>query len=402
MAMDDPTRTPDLGDLSKGQQLDGADLLVASKEERTTKGTPPKPFYVIAFKNATGHLVARIWSEKMEPWQDVSPGDVVQVTGRVEEGFGGEGFQLNVTRAPSRVEDENHPLRDLLNDHYPGDVAELEARFRALVDRIEHPGCRLYLRRFFETACPWSDFRTAPAATDNHHNYIHGLLEHSVEVAEIAVEAAEKPGIRDHVNRDLLITAALIHDAGKVDEYQWKGVPIDFSPKERLYNHLTSGPLMAHQAFDHHREELEQEGFTERELDHLIHYQVSHHGSQEWGSPTPPRTPGAQILHQADMTSAHVRKITNMMEQQEPDPHGLYPGAQWGDFRRGIPVEPGTSDDPLAEQWGSSREVSLEEGASGQPEGDLFERALAEADEVADDLSAQTEEPAKAPRTPVR
>ena len=96
---------------------------------------------------------------------------------------------------------------------------------------------------------------------------------------------------------------------------------------------------MMAQLMERHGEELEAAGFGWEDAKHVIHVIVSHHGKLEYGAPTTPGTLEAQIIHQADMTSAAVRKVVNLISSTEPDRHGKYEG-RWSDVGHGLRASP--------------------------------------------------------------
>jgi len=102
----------------------------------------------------------------------------------------------------------------------------------------------LYLKNLLEAF--WNDnefvskFKTAPAAKKMHHAYIGGLIEHTLSMALLADKiAAHYKGI----DRDLLITSAILHDIGKIREFDYK-IKIDYSDEGRLLNHIVIGVQM--------------------------------------------------------------------------------------------------------------------------------------------------------------
>jgi 3'-5' exoribonuclease len=157
-----------------------------------------------------------------------------------------------------------------------------------------------------------SAFHSWPAAISMHHAYEGGLLAHTIEVTEIALHIADR---FPHVNRDVLIAAALWHDYGKILEYRLVDPYAHVNPADGDYaefdtakswvrdsnamSHLLSSAMQFHQAALTH-------SVDRATRDAVIHCIHAHHGPvKEWGSPEAPRTIEALILHQADMLSSH-------------------------------------------------------------------------------------------------
>ena len=174
-------------------------------------------------------------------------------------------------------------------------------RLRSLIDSIHSQPLRETCRTLLTDAA----FLKAPAAAKMHHAYTGGLVAHTVEVAEIALQIAASTD--DHtnamLNRDILLTAALWHDYCKIHEYtevngEWIYSTDNYN---RRIGHIT-GSVLAFLV----RAEAGCNNITQPTLDAITHAMLAHHGPvREWGSPVAPQTIEALILHQADMLSAN-------------------------------------------------------------------------------------------------
>ncbi len=174
---------------------------------------------------------------------------------------------------------------------------ELEERLRNVVDSIGDAEIRTLVKNVLEEGFTHSEveptipFERAPASRSTHHAYPGGLLEHTVSVAEMAVALAEVFGgvYGVEVNVDIVRAAAVLHDYGKVTSYEEKeDGGYKLSDLGRRIDHLSviTAELYARGA------PLE-----------LVHAVAAHHGR---GSPVPPNTPEAMIVHQADRTDAEM------------------------------------------------------------------------------------------------
>ena len=142
-------------------------------------------------------------------------------------------------------------------------------------------------------------FRMAPAATWNHHAWLGGLLEHTLSVARLCDSIAVHYG--PGIDRDLLITAALLHDIGKVREIGAQpGFP--YTEEGRLLGHILLGLRMVADAAASVR------GLTGDRLLLLEHLIAAHQGRYEWQSPREPKTAEARILHYADDLDAKLNR----------------------------------------------------------------------------------------------
>jgi len=143
----------------------------------------------------------------------------------------------------------------------------------------------------------YEKFTTCPGAMRHHHNYIGGLLEHTLSVTAMALTIAPMGS-----SNDLIIAGGLLHDIGKMFEYDWSGCSIQMTTEGKLCGHIAIGIRIL-------------QGYVETtKLDYetyfaLLHMIVSHHGKPEWGSPIEPVMKEAIALHQADALDAQMWKI---------------------------------------------------------------------------------------------
>ena len=135
-----------------------------------------------------------------------------------------------------------------------------------------------------------------------HHAYLGGLLQHSVDVTELALAMAETIGNTD---KDLITAGALLHDIGKVKEIS-AGMGFPYTTEGRLLGHITMSALMVREA----ALELKMPAAALQQLEHVI---LSHHGDQEKGSPVACATKEAFIVHYAD----EVNSIMNQFDVKD-------------------------------------------------------------------------------------
>lgn len=162
-------------------------------------------------------------------------------------------------------------------------------------------------------------FTIAPGAKDIHHAYLHGLLKHSVDVAKKALALSDGT-----TNKDLLITGALLHDIGKIHEYDWSGCVITRTAAGKLIGHIALGLMMI--------DDWQRESRNPEKHLLLCHLIASHHGKLEFGSPVEPQTKEAIILHAADMMDFQVNVIDKAIAEAAP-------GNEWTSKAPGIKRE---------------------------------------------------------------
>jgi 3'-5' exoribonuclease len=198
---------------------------------------------------------------------------------------------------------------------------QLEADLRALVATVQQPYLRELLDRFVGEASPlWPHFRDAPAAKRFHHAYQHGLLEHSLSVAQaVSAISATFPGI----DRDVAVTGALLHDIGKLDAYMADEHGFGLSDAGRLQGEIPLGYYRV-------RREIELiDGFPARLAEAVVHIILSHHGSLEHGSPVVPCTREATLVHFVDNLGGRLGSF-DRLERELPE------GAVWSAYDRAL------------------------------------------------------------------
>jgi 3'-5' exoribonuclease len=299
-----------LADMLPGQEADLFALLVA-KEELTAKNG--KPYFKVTFRDAKREVSFPIWDNS--PWaaecrQQWTPGAFYKLRAVFREtNFGpqldirkirettdadaADGFDPNMLRPQSRFD----PVA-MFDELLSLVRTKIDARpLRALVESI--------LTTNREQLLTW------PAARRNHHAYVGGLLEHTLSVTRTCVYLAEKysdyyADMRPPLHKGLAVAGGVLHDIGKLRE-------MDPQPEGTL--HTPSGDLIGHilQGRDMVREAAagaEIDADTLLRLEHLI---IAHQRLPEWGSPKPPMTPEALIVHHADDLDAKYAMMAGIL-----------------------------------------------------------------------------------------
>lgn len=355
----------DFEEMRPGDDRQGAACVRAREARRTKAG---KEYLVVELGNATGSATGRIWAESLGEWEEIPAGAAVHVHAHVQAGWRGGGPELSVVSVRRLPED--HEVRLELNPHCPIPAEDLRQRMEGLVSNIHRPEARRLLD-FVLDSVGRERFMTAPAAISHHHNYIRGLWEHSVEVAELALALASSERYAPLVDRDALVVSALLHDVGKPDCFDWEGVPIRISRAGRLRSHVTRGAEIVSVAVAN-AWALESGAVSEADVELVRHVIESHHGQVEWGSPTPPRCLEALIIHLADLASARTRSLADDLDSAQADEAHWVDPPGWGrapvwDFRSA--VAPADRDEP-ADHVDPSEDLPPRWEQSGQSEGE--------------------------------
>lgn len=190
----------------------------------------------------------------------------------------------------------------------PRDVEEMQKELWALIKSVSNPHLSSLLNGFFENQRFFSSFCETPGAAKIHHAYVGGLLEHTLSVATLCEQVVKHYTNIDY-NRDLLITGALLHDVGKMQEY---GPPPAFERTDEglLAGHIPLGALMTDDAI------RAITGFPHLLRASLIHLLLSHHGTREYGSPVEPATIEAFVLHYMDDLDAKMENVWGWINQK--------------------------------------------------------------------------------------
>ncbi len=275
-------------ELQVGDYLDNEPFLLQNVSRRSTKDG--RPYLLFMLLDKTGQSNAVFWDvpEHIDSW--AKSGMVALITGKVVNYK--DALQVTVT-------DLNHaPPLDmghfLASSQRPRN--EMIAELRGQIEQLAEPWQGLVSHLLLdEEFLP--KFANSPAARGMHHAYIGGLLEHTLSMASLADYIADH---YPHVNRDLLIAGTLLHDMGKVHEYSIEG-EFTFSEDGRLVGHIIRAIVMVETAV------AELGTLTPDQSRQLIHLIASHHGTLEWGSPVPPKTLEAVLLHQIDLLDSRIQ-----------------------------------------------------------------------------------------------
>jgi 3'-5' exoribonuclease len=308
------SRVP-LRDLCDGHQVVG---VYAVRERELRRKRNGERWLRLSLCDAGGSVEAVAWEDAEALYAAAAPGTAVFVRGLFEVS---ERWGAKIKLAE---------LREAAGGEYdPADLAaesevsfeQLEGKLRQLLETVQEPQLRELLDRFFgERSAIWSRFRDAPAAKVYHQAYRHGLLEHTVSVAQ-AVSAAANffPGI----DREVAVAGALLHDIGKTEAYNDNPIAIDLTDAGRLQGEIPLGYYTV-------RREIEEiPGFDPSLAQAVLHIILSHHGSLEHGSPVLPATREAVLVHMIDNLGGRLGSF-DRLERELPA------GESWSSFDRAL------------------------------------------------------------------
>lgn len=289
-------------------------LLVKARETKTKKNG--ESYLRLEVGDRTGMVPVNVWQHSPAVLAITEPGSVVRVRGRysVHKNYGP---QIDLSKLEA-VDPASVDVSELLGEAAKS-VTALEGELRALMTTVESPGLRALLDLILAPDSPaWPAYRDAPAAMRNHHAYRHGLLEHSLLVAQAAWAVST---VFAEVNRDLVVTGALLHDIGKVETYTSDPANIDMTDRGRLFGEIPLGYYRLRRL----AEDLP--ALTDHERDALLHIVLSHHGALEHGSPVIPCTREATLVHYLDQIGGRFGAFDRLAQS-------LPPGEAWSAFDR--------------------------------------------------------------------
>ena len=298
-------------DIRPGDKILDSFLVAEKNLAFSQKGSP---YLNLRLKDRTGEVEGKIWENADEWDKQFKKGDVIQVQSRAVS-FKNT-LQLSIHDVEKLDESDINPA-----DFFPSarrDIEEMFTKLMSYVEEMETPYLKSLLESFFKDEAIATLFKKAPAAKTFHHVYIGGLLEHTLSVVRLLEQVA------DHYNgidRDMLITGGLLHDIGKIYEFSYDRI-IDYSDEGRLVGHIVIGVEMLDKKIATIND------FPDLAAMELRHLLLSHHGTQEFGSPKRPKTMEALIVHYIDDLDAKVNAFQGYIDESPDD------DSKWTPFHR--------------------------------------------------------------------
>ena len=260
-------------------------FLVSAKELRNTR--EGKPYLRLELCDRSGTVEARMWIKFEVAAQEVMRDDIVKVEARVELYRDRPQLALIQIR---KARPEEIDLSDYL-PHTKHDVEKMYAELLGYAESIRNPWLQKLVLSILQDPEVAPRYRKAPAAKVMHHAYIGGLLEHVVGLCGLARQVASH--YQPELDVDLLLTAAMLHDVGKLDELCYLRA-IGYTTEGQLLGHIVMEVETVSRAIDNI------EGFPAQLKTVVQHLLISHHGEYEFGSPKLPMIREALVFHFLD------------------------------------------------------------------------------------------------------
>lgn len=276
--------------------------LCKSKSTALTK--TGKEYENVMLQDKTGQIDSKIWDLASGGIGDFDALDYVAVTGQVIS-FNGA-LQLKIDRIRRAEEREYLPSDYIPCSRY--NIEEMYAELLQYVNSVKNEYLSALLKSFFVEDTEFiQKFKRIAAGKTVHHGFMGGLLEHSLSVTRLCSKMAEN---YDFINRDLLITCAALHDAGKVKELS-EFPKNDYTDEGNFIGHIVIGYEMIKEKI------AEIEGFPAILASEVGHCILAHHGELEYGSPKKPSIAEALALSMADNMDAKMETLKEALEAKD-------------------------------------------------------------------------------------
>ncbi len=305
-------------DLKSGDTIDEV-YLVSDKQLRANRNG--NLYLQVDLRDKSGTVNARMWNATEALFHSFDVNDYLRVRGKAQIFQGSMQVILSDLQVidPNRVE-----VMDFL-PHTPQDIDKLLARLREIMLGLTNPYLRALAEAFLMDDEFVRKFTAAPAGIKNHHAYVGGLLEHVVNLLEVASRITP---FYPQLDRDVLLAGVFLHDIGKINELTYQKA-FAYSDEGQLVGHLVIGvEYVDRKAAE--AASLIGEPFPAELLLRLKHMILSHHGSYEFGSPKLPMTLEAVALNLLDNLDA---KIASFHDQIRDDRD---PSSAWTQYNPSI------------------------------------------------------------------
>lgn len=278
------------------------DMYLMIKQANTGVTTKGSPFMTVILQDKSGDLEAKLWDTTDTHVETYRAGTIVKVGGDVHEYRGKN--QLRIKSIRPAKEEEGVTLADLIPAAEKG-KEQLFEEMMGFFFEMQNPHIQRITRHLLKKH--EAAFKTYPAATRNHHDYVSGLIDHVVSMLNLGKSIAE---LYPTLNKDLLYAGIILHDIGKVIELSGP-IGTQYTVEGNLIGHIS---IMVSE-IEKAAVELGIEGEEVMLLQHLV---LSHHGKEEWGSPKRPMIKEAEILHYIDNIDAKMNMLNRALAQVKP------------------------------------------------------------------------------------
>ncbi len=282
---------------------------------------PPRQYkkgvwFDLVIIDKTGEINLKYWGGENKGrvkrlYDSFKIGDVIEVRlGNVEIFADKPQISINETVGSIRKCKENeYEITNFIRSLEKEKIDDLFKVVKKEIANVENNDLKNLLDIFFSDEVFVKDFCTSPSAINHHHNYVGGNLEHTVGVMRLCKNICE---MYEGININLVIAGAILHDIGKIKEYETKAA-IEKTDQGNFIGHIVIGDRLIREKINNLREKGKE--FDKDLEDKLCHIMLSHHGKFEFGSPTMPKTIEAMVVHAADLMDSQVRNFIQIIEE---------------------------------------------------------------------------------------
>ncbi len=296
-----------LNEYGDGDSIDEV-FLLAEVQLRANRNA--NMYLLVQLRDKSGTMSGLMWNVAEGEYEDLTAGDYVNVRGKVQLYQGGLQMILTGVRTVSAEgldPDEYRPSSGK-------DAERLMARMKEILLSIDDPHIKALMECFLIDDALMSDFSRAPAGIKAHHAWHGGLVEHVVNILEVAVRISD---LYPAIDFNYLLAGIFLHDLGKVRELGYEAT-FSYTDEGQLLGHMMIGVEILTEKIAE-TTALTGEEFPEETALRLKHMIISHHGTYEFGSSKLPMTPEAVALHHLDNLDAKVQEFSRTIEE---DPNG--------------------------------------------------------------------------------
>ena len=303
-------------DIQPGQQIQDTYMVTQPVLRNTAKGD----LYIAMFlSDKTGKVNSRMWQATHELYQAPPSEGFVTIRGKSELYQGSMQLVINDVQV---IEPDQVRLMDYM-PRTENNIGEMFEQVKTILGTIENNDLKLLTGAFLNDQELMKQFCIAPAAMQMHHNYLGGLLEHTLNMLNVAQVLFP---LYPKIQKDLVLAAILLHDMAKTQELSYK-IGFSYTDRGQLLGHIIQGTQMITQKADG----LKADGtpINPEILDNLLHIIVSHHGQYDFGSPKLPAMPEAFMVNYIDNLDAKMNQTAALIENDPGD-------SNWTAYQRSL------------------------------------------------------------------
>jgi 3'-5' exoribonuclease len=295
---------------------DSINDLFAVKLKNPPRAYKKGTWFGLTVTDKTGEINVKYWGGENKDrvkrlYDSFKIGDVVHVRlGNVE--IYEEKPQISINEAIGglrRCSPNEYDIRDFIPSLDEEKIKEFYEVIKTDIKSIENIQLKELLDLFFSDSKFVKGYCHSPSAITNHHNYVGGNLEHIIGVIRLCTNICE---MYKGINKDLVIVGAILHDIGKLQEYEAKAA-IEKTNEGNFIGHIVLGDRWVREKISELREKGKD--FSKDLEDRLCHIILSHHGKYEFGSPRMPKTIEAAVVHAADLMDSQVKNFIQNIEE---------------------------------------------------------------------------------------